>query len=115
MNPRAQATLHLLFLPGFTVDAAAFEDEPEDALVPERALWAPGLGGFEARPAASLALDRNRAEVLRLLLACACEPLYLGLAVARGHPRATRQTQIRSPHADPGNGSQTGNQHDAIT
>ena len=70
------ATMHLLFLPGFTVDAAAFEDEPEDALVPERALWAPGLGGLDARPAASLALDRNRAEVLRLLLACSCEPLY---------------------------------------
>lgn len=70
------ATLHLLFLPGFTVDSAAFEDEPDDALVPSRALWAPGLGGLDARPAASLALDRNRAEVLRLLLAASCEPLY---------------------------------------
>jgi len=70
------ATLHLLFLPGFTVDASAFEDEPDDALVPSRALWAPGLGGLDARPAASLALDRNRAEVLRLLLTASCEPLY---------------------------------------
>ena len=58
------------------VDATAFEDEPEDALVPERALWAPGVGSLDGAPAASLAFDRNRIEVLRLLLAASCEPLY---------------------------------------
>ena len=70
------AGLHLLFLPAFTVDATAFEGVDDDAAVPERALWAPGVGGPEASPASSLAFDRNRCEVLRLLLAASCEPLY---------------------------------------
>ena len=63
--------------PGSPWTPRLLKDEPDDALVPSRALWAPGLGGLDARPAASLALDRNRAEVLRLLLtAASCEPLY---------------------------------------
>mmetsp|Transcript_37440 Transcript_37440/g.120117 ORF Transcript_37440/g.120117 Transcript_37440/m.120117 type:complete len:388 (-) Transcript_37440:2036-3199(-) len=111
------AAMHLLFLPGFTVDAAAFEedddeDEDEDpeeeedpaaeelppseeeedgyeeqprrgprkkrgiTELPQQALWAAGMGGFEARPALAASFDRNRVEVLRLLLSAVCEPLF---------------------------------------
>ena len=124
------AAMHLLFLPGFTVEASAFDDVEDDAeeaatiaaaasaaeedsiteaanggesvaedasnndekntetlkkkdaqpaanhSLPQAALWSAGLGGFEARPASSAAFDRNRTEVLRLLLASVCEPLF---------------------------------------
>lgn len=56
------AAMHLLFLPGFTV-------EDED-------MWAAGVGGLDATPVASTAFDKNRVEVLRLLLATVCEPLF---------------------------------------
>uniref|UniRef100_A0A7S3JVS4 HID1 domain-containing protein n=1 Tax=Aureoumbra lagunensis TaxID=44058 RepID=A0A7S3JVS4_9STRA len=81
------AAAHLLFLPGFTVDACAFDDEDdlsEEASdnkikkfpIPKGALWAPGLEGFDTRPASAAAFDRNRIEILRLLLTALCEPLY---------------------------------------
>lgn len=71
------AALHLLFLPGFSVDATAFDEEEEETEVTQSALWAPGVGGFEASPAQASSFDRNRVEVLRLLLSATCEPLYL--------------------------------------
>ncbi|KAJ8611150.1 hypothetical protein CTAYLR_003576 [Chrysophaeum taylorii] len=103
------AAMHLLFLPGFTVDATAFEEEEEEEErsgekrngVTQSALWAAGIGGFEARPAIASTFDRNRIEVLRLLLAATCEPLYqtadaydpwasrwLAVATARDAPNA---------------------------
>jgi len=96
------AAMHLLFLPGFTVDATAFEDESEGAeSVAQSALWAAGIGGAEARPAQASSFDRNRVEVLRLLLSALCEPLYqsaeaydpwrsrwLAVATARDVPNA---------------------------
>lgn len=80
-----QAAMHLLFLPGFSVDASAFDDEADGDAdgahdsapgVPQNALWAAGIGDFEARPVQSSSFDRNRIEVLRLLLTTLCEPLF---------------------------------------
>ena len=99
--------MHLLFLPGFTVDPGAF-DEPDFgtdaengdaaaaadgggggggsgghgelmyALQHPGAVWAPGVFGVdEELVVRSPAYDRNRAEVLRLFLALLCEPLFV--------------------------------------
>ena len=102
------AAMHLLFLPGFTVDATAFEDDDDDdeleeeeeeaeheadgkkigddekkqevsvsvEKLPQAALWAAGIGGFDPRPPPAVAFDRNRIEVMRLLLSSICEPLF---------------------------------------
>lgn len=74
----AHAALHLLFLPGFTVDPKAFDvaskasrgpgDEQEGDLVyavrHPGAVWAPGVGGIdEGVVARSNTYDRNRIEV----------------------------------------------------
>jgi len=72
------AIMHLLFLPSFTVDAQAFDAGFQADAPPASALWAEGL---IARPSddvivRSLVWDRNRVEVLRLMLAVLCEPLY---------------------------------------
>ena len=71
------AALHLLFLPSFTVDISAFEDDGEEeapgaapgAIKHPGAMWAPGLAVHEDVMVRSVAFDNNRIEVLRLLLA----------------------------------------------
>lgn len=78
------AALHLLFLPSFTVDISAFEDDGEEeapgaapgAIKHPGAMWAPGLAVHEDVMVRSVAFDNNRIEVLRLLLGALCDPLY---------------------------------------
>jgi len=74
----AHAALHLLFLPGFTVDPKAFDAAPKASRGPEGeqegdlvcavrhpgAVWAPGVGGIdEGAVARSNTYDKNRIEV----------------------------------------------------
>eukprot|EP00618_Florenciella_parvula_P037005 CAMPEP_0119472924 /NCGR_PEP_ID=MMETSP1344-20130328/4791_1 /TAXON_ID=236787 /ORGANISM="Florenciella parvula, Strain CCMP2471" /LENGTH=327 /DNA_ID=CAMNT_0007505963 /DNA_START=271 /DNA_END=1250 /DNA_ORIENTATION=- len=78
-----QAVMHLLFLPSFTVDTDAFENEYEedeqeedlDVLHPG-AVWAPGIIVPNDIVVLSTTYDKNRVEVLRLMLAMLCEPLF---------------------------------------
>jgi hypothetical protein len=76
------AALHLLFLPSFTVDISAFEDDDEDdeeesgagagaaggglarLIKHPGAMWAPGLGVNEDVMVLSTTFDSNRIEVM---------------------------------------------------
>ena len=73
---------HILFLPDFTIEDPHIEFVETDATSNEfrsALMWSSGVGsaGHVRTPLTSAALDRNRLEVLRLMLSAFCETLYL--------------------------------------
>jgi hypothetical protein len=65
------ATMQLLFLQDFSVSFPGGGDM-------EYHLWAKGIMNKSVPSISSVAFDRNRKEVLKLLLVCFCETLYYG-------------------------------------
>ena len=73
------ALYHLLFLPEFTIDDPNIDFKVEDINKKEfkRALmWAPGVGSTEKSIVSSTVHDKNRIEVLRVLLSTFSGALY---------------------------------------
>ena len=73
---------HILFLPDFTIEDPHIEFVETDATSNEfrsALMWSSGVGsaGHVRTPQTSAALDRNRLEVLRLMLSAFCETLYM--------------------------------------
>ena len=73
---------HILFLPDFTIEDPHIEFVETDATSNEfrsSLMWSSGVGsaGHVRTPLTSATLDRNRLEVLRLMLSAFCETLYM--------------------------------------
>nr|CCA18781.1 conserved hypothetical protein [Albugo laibachii Nc14] len=76
------ASMGLLFLPDYTVSSQAYKgygeelqsvnrsDEPQEPRVYPSLLWAPGVGYPDANVINAAQFDKNRKEVLKLLLTC---------------------------------------------
>eukprot|EP01114_Cavostelium_apophysatum_P014770 TRINITY_DN3911_c0_g1_i1.p1 TRINITY_DN3911_c0_g1~~TRINITY_DN3911_c0_g1_i1.p1 ORF type:complete len:732 (-),score=174.58 TRINITY_DN3911_c0_g1_i1:51-2246(-) len=64
----------LLFLPGFTISAS--EQVQRAFLVPLSNIWAPGVGVSEVLPTTPQMMV-NRTDILRLLIACFSESLFV--------------------------------------
>ena len=70
---------HLLFLPDFTIEDPNMDFNEQDLgsqSFKSALLWAPGVGCAEKALAAGSQYDRNRIEILRLLLAACSDSLY---------------------------------------
>lgn len=70
---------HLLFLPDFTIEDpnADFTENDVNSLQFKSALmWAPGVGSIEKSIVGSSQYDRNRIEVLRLMISAFCDSLF---------------------------------------
>lgn len=70
---------HLLFLPDFTIEDpdVEFREEDINTMAFKAALmWAPGVGSLEKSVTGSTQFDKNRIDVLRLMLACFCDSLF---------------------------------------
>jgi hypothetical protein len=70
---------HMLFLPDFTIEDPNVDFREEDINSKEfkaALMWAPGVGSSEKSVTSSTQYDVNRIEVLRVLLAACCDPLF---------------------------------------
>lgn len=70
---------HLLFLPDFTIEDPDVDFNESDINTKEfkaALMWAPGVGSLEKTIAGSTQFDRNRIDVLRLLIVSFCDSLY---------------------------------------
>jgi hypothetical protein len=113
------AVVSLLFLPSFTVCPKAFQStaggseakstkRSDDFTIdhPE-AVWAAGTGGVTPTDVVySVVYDRNRVEVLRLMLAILCEPLFVPADVFEA-PRARWLLHVTDPSGLPSLGGQS--------
>lgn len=73
------AMLHLLFLPDFTIEDPNVDFNEEDIKTSEfksALMWAPGVGSREKSVAHSTQYDKNRIDVLRLMISSFCDALY---------------------------------------
>jgi len=73
------AMLHLLFLPDFTIEDPNVDFNEEDIKTQEfksALMWAPGVGSREKSVAHSTQYDKNRIDVLRLMISSFCDALY---------------------------------------
>jgi len=73
------AIFHLLFLPDFTIEDPNMDFAEEDLSSPEfksALMWAPGVGSTEKSVVTSTAYDKNRIDVLRVMIAAFCDALY---------------------------------------
>lgn len=68
--------IELLFLPGFTISKPQTPPPKTGFLLPLDHLWAVGIGVTEVMPSTTVMLNR-RTEVLKCLLACFSESLYM--------------------------------------
>jgi len=106
------ACMHLLFLPGFTVDLGAFEIELDDAdnahaggfarwCEHPAAMWVSGLGVPKELVVTQRAFDLRRIEVLRLVMAALCDPLYAAPEAfdPSGSPWLGLATDVNTPNA----------------
>ena len=70
---------HLLFLPDFTIEDPN-TDFNEDDLHTQKfktaLMWAPGVGSIEKSVVTSTQYDRNRIDILRLMISAFCDSLY---------------------------------------
>ena len=70
---------HLLFLPDFTIEdpnADFTEDDLQSQRFKNALMYAPGVGSTEKSIAHSTQYDRNRMDVLRLMMAAFCDSLF---------------------------------------
>ena len=70
---------HMLFLPDFSIEDPNLDFGEEDVNSKEfkaALMWGPGVGSPEKSVTISSQFDENRIEVLRVMLAAFCDPLY---------------------------------------
>lgn len=73
------AMFHLLFLPDFTIEDPNVEFGEGDLNSQEfksALMWAPGVGSNEKSVNSSSQYDKNRVDVLRLMIASFCDALF---------------------------------------
>lgn len=70
---------HLLFLPDFTIDDPNIDFNEEDLQTQQfktAIMWAPGVGSSEKSVVVSSSYDKNRVDILRLMIAAFSDSLY---------------------------------------
>lgn len=73
------AVFHLLFLPDFTIEDPNMdftEDDLNSKEFKSALMWAPGVGSTEKSVVSSTQFDKNRIDILRVMISSFCDALY---------------------------------------